>query len=122
MRALASLDEADAAVHGCASAGLSCIQAGCAANTYTFKDKERSTDMKKGIFRRVISLIIATCMVFSLGITTYASDDALTRAELVKLLVDTTGQTEQAAAAAQRASVFQDVAEGSAYEGYINFA
>ena len=28
----------------------------------------------------------------------------------------------QAAAAAQRASVFQDVAEGSAYEGYINFA
>ena len=65
MRALASLDEADAAVHGCASAGLSCIQAGCAANTYTFKDKERSTDMKKGIFRRVISLIIATCMVFS---------------------------------------------------------
>lgn len=122
MRALASLDEADAAVHGCASAGLSCIQAGCAANTYTFKDKERSTDMKKGIFRRVISLIIATCMVFSLGITTYASDDALTRAELVKLLVDTTGQTEQAAAAAQKASVFQDVAEGSAYEGYINFA
>lgn len=37
---LTSLDEADSAVRGCASPGLNCIQAGCAANTYIFKEKK----------------------------------------------------------------------------------
>ncbi|MCI9567094.1 MAG: C26 family cysteine hydrolase domain-containing family [Lawsonibacter sp.] len=78
--------------------------------------------MKRRIARKVLSLVTAVALVFGLAATAYASNDALTRAEMVGLLVEGAGLADQAAAYAARPSAFQDVAEGSAYEGHINLA
>ena len=66
--------------------------------------------MKRRIARKVLSLVTAVALVFGLAATAYASNDALTRAEMVGLLVEGAGLADQAAAYAARPSAFQDVA------------
>lgn len=78
--------------------------------------------MKKRLLRKVLSLVTVTALALGLSITSFASDSALTRAEMVVQLLDSAGLSGQAAAYAARPSAFQDVAEGSAYEGYLNLA
>ncbi len=78
--------------------------------------------MKKRLFRKVLSLLTAAALVSSLSITGFAADSALTRAEMAALLVEGAGLSGQVASYAAKTSAFQDVAEGSAYEGHINLA
>ena len=72
--------------------------------------------------RKLLSLFTAAALIFSLSATAFAADDSLTRAELVDLVIGYAGLSTQKAAAAAEASVFADVAEGSAYEGAVNLA
>ena len=53
-------------------------------------------------------------------VTVHAADRGMTRGEMAKLLVEGAGLSGQAAEYAAKTSAFRDVAEGSAYEGYIN--
>jgi gamma-glutamyl-gamma-aminobutyrate hydrolase PuuD len=62
-------------------------------------------------------------MLFSLMVTTTAAaDTTLTRGEMAVMLVEGAGLSDQVADYAAKTSAFQDVAEGSQYEGYINLA
>ena len=78
--------------------------------------------MKKRLLRKVLSLVMVTALALSLGITSFASDSALTRAEMVAQLVESAGLKDQVASYAAKPSVFDDVAEDSAYKGHINLA
>lgn len=78
--------------------------------------------MKKRMLRKVLSLATAAALVLGLNITAFASDSALTRAEMVAQLVEAVGLKDQVAVYAAKDSVFEDVAEGSDYEGHLNLA
>ena len=78
--------------------------------------------MKK-IFRRALSLTIASGLTLAMAVTAGAAEgDTLTRGEMAKLLVEGAGLTDQVAQYQSQASVFSDVAEDSEYKGYINLA
>ena len=72
--------------------------------------------MKKKMIRKTLSLLTAIVLLFSLAVPALAADDSLTRAELVDLVIENAGYIGGKASAAAEASVFADVAEGSAYE------
>ena len=79
--------------------------------------------MKKKMLRKVLSAALSLAMMCSLlPANSFAAEKTLTRGEMVALLIDKAGLTEQVKDYAGKASVFTDVAEGSAYEGYINLA
>ena len=78
--------------------------------------------MKTNMIRKTLSLLTAIVLLFSLTVPALAADDSLTRAELVDLVIENAGYIGGKASAAAEASIFADVAEGSAYEGSINLA
>ena len=73
-------------------------------------------------FRKILSLTTAAVLTLGMVVTAHAADSGMTRGEMAKLLVEGAGLSGQAAEYAAKTSAFQDVAEGSAYEGYINLA
>ena len=73
-------------------------------------------------FRKILSLTTAAALTLGMVVTAHAADSGMTRGEMAKLLVEGAGLSGQAAEYAAKNSAFQDVAEGSAYEGYINLA
>ena len=75
------------------------------------------------MLRKVLSAALSLAMVCSmLPANSFAAEKTLTRGEMVALLIDKAGMTEQVKDYAGKTSVFTDVAEGSEYEGYINLA
>ena len=72
--------------------------------------------------RKILSLTTAAALTLGMVVTAHAADSGMTRGEMAKLLVEGAGLSGQAAEYAAKNSAFQDVAEGSAYEGYINLA
>ena len=79
--------------------------------------------MKKKMLRKVLSGALSLALVCSLlPANSFAAEKTLTRGEMVALLVDKAGLTDQVKDYAGKTSVFTDVAEGSEYEGYINLA
>ena len=78
--------------------------------------------MKKKTLSRILSLATAAALALGMTLTGYAADTALTRGEMAALLVDGAGLSDQVAAYAAKTSAFEDVAEGSQYEGAINLA
>ena len=73
-------------------------------------------------FRKILSLTTAAALTLGMVVTVHAADSGMTRGEMAKLLVEGAGLSGQAAEYAAKTSAFRDVAEGSAYEGYINLA
>ena len=73
-------------------------------------------------FRKILSLTTAAALTLGMVVTAHAADSGMTRGEMAKLLVEGAGLSGQAAEYAAKTSAFRDVAEGSAYEGYINLA
>ncbi|MEA4932032.1 MAG: gamma-glutamyl-gamma-aminobutyrate hydrolase family protein [Lawsonibacter sp.] len=74
-------------------------------------------------FRKFLSLLLALAAMLGLTVTTAAAaDTGVTRGEMAAILVETAGFTNQKEAYAAKACAFQDVAEGSEYEGWINLA
>lgn len=73
-------------------------------------------------FRKILSLTTAAALTLGMVVAVHAADSGMTRGEMAKLLVEGAGLSGQAAEYAAKTSAFRDVAEGSAYEGYINLA
>ncbi len=78
--------------------------------------------MGRKTLRKALSLAAAAALTLSLSVPGFAADSAFTRAEMVAQLIEAAGLNDQAASAAAKTSAFQDVAEGSTYEGCINLA
>lgn len=79
--------------------------------------------MKKKMFHKVLSAALSLAMMCSLlPAHSFAAEKTLTRGEMVALLIDKAGMTDQVQAYAGKTSAFTDVAEGSTYEGHINLA
>lgn len=77
--------------------------------------------MKKNS-RKALSVLLASAMALGMTVTVSAADNGVTRGQLAKQLVEAAGLSSQAAQYGAQTSAFRDVAEGSAYEGYINLA
>ncbi|MGE4275646.1 MAG: gamma-glutamyl-gamma-aminobutyrate hydrolase family protein [Lawsonibacter sp.] len=79
--------------------------------------------MKQKRSCQFLSLLLVLAVLLGLTVTTGAAADTdLTRGEMAAMLVEAAGLTNQREAYAAKASAFQDVAEGSEYEGWINLA
>ena len=76
--------------------------------------------MKKGIFRKFLSLCTAGALTAGLVVTASAAPDTMTRGEMAALLVESAGLSGQLAEYQAKPSAFSDVAENSIYEGAIN--
>lgn len=76
--------------------------------------------MKKGIFRKFLSLCTAGALTAGLVVTASAAPDTMTRGEMAALLVESAGLSGQLAEYQAKPSAFSDVAENSTYEGAIN--